>query len=279
MIVKCESTQRGRGFTLIELLVVIAIIALLVAILVPTMRRVRNQGRAVVCQSNLRQWGTFIAASVNDNAGCFRDPYNPETYKSGWGLWEMSRGQVPEGMFCCPVAAKVDASVWTVSQMGGGTFLPWHKPTIAMQHQYADGSYGYSRHVGWKWNYGQDGGAYDNLLWPTVDVRGRDRIPALLDNGIEHVQYWDSSGPTPPECDALPTVHVREEEWKNTACINRHDGGINALFLDWSVRKVGLKELWTLKWHKEYVTTGQWTKAGGVELQDWPKWMRDFKDY
>jgi hypothetical protein len=54
---------------------------------------------------------------------------------------------------------------------------------------------------------------------------------------------------------------------------------VNGLFLDWSVRKVGLKELWTLKWNRQYDTTNVWTKAGGVQPDDWPEWMRNFKDY
>ena len=62
-------------------------------------------------------------------------------------------------------------------------------------------------------------------------------------------------------------------------CINRHDGGINSLFMDWSVRKVGLKELWMLKWHRNFDTKGPWTKAGGMKSEDWPEWMRQFKDY
>ena len=62
-------------------------------------------------------------------------------------------------------------------------------------------------------------------------------------------------------------------------CINRHDGYVNSLFMDWSVRKVGLKELWTLKWHRNFNTSNRWTRAGGVRPEDWPEWMRDFKDY
>ena len=54
---------------------------------------------------------------------------------------------------------------------------------------------------------------------------------------------------------------------------------VNSLFMDLSVRKVGLKELWTLKWHKQYNTNGPWTMAGGVQPEDWPQWMRGFKDY
>jgi len=62
-------------------------------------------------------------------------------------------------------------------------------------------------------------------------------------------------------------------------CINRHGGYVNSLFLDWSVRKVGLKELWTLKWSGDFDTAGRWTKAGGVKPEDWPRWMRKFRDY
>ena len=51
------------------------------------------------------------------------------------------------------------------------------------------------------------------------------------------------------------------------------------LFMDFSVRKVGLKELWTFQWHRLSDTAGPWTKAGGALPSDWPKWMRGFKDY
>ncbi len=61
--------------------------------------------------------------------------------------------------------------------------------------------------------------------------------------------------------------------------INRHNEYTNSLFLDWSVRKVGLKELWTLKWYEAFNTANQWTRAGGVKPEDWPEWMRSFRDY
>jgi hypothetical protein len=51
------------------------------------------------------------------------------------------------------------------------------------------------------------------------------------------------------------------------------------LFVDGSVRKVGLKELWTLRWHQAFSTDGPWTRVGGVQAENWPDWIRAFRDY
>ncbi|MHC4116718.1 MAG: prepilin-type N-terminal cleavage/methylation domain-containing protein [Planctomycetota bacterium] len=61
--------SKRKGFTLIELLVVIAIIAILMAILMPTLKRAKEQGRRAVCLSNLKQlqlaWSMY--ADENDD--------------------------------------------------------------------------------------------------------------------------------------------------------------------------------------------------------------------
>ena len=50
-----ETMGRARAFTLVELLMVIAVLALLLALLSPTLRRAVLQAQAGVCQSNLHQ--------------------------------------------------------------------------------------------------------------------------------------------------------------------------------------------------------------------------------
>lgn len=59
----------GGGFTLIEVLVVVAIIALLIAILLPSLSRARAQGRNSQCLSNLRQSGLACQMFAAGNNG------------------------------------------------------------------------------------------------------------------------------------------------------------------------------------------------------------------
>ena len=61
--------HKRRGFTLIELLVVIAIIALLMAILMPALQRVKKQARTVYCLNSLKQLGMAMTMYADDNGG------------------------------------------------------------------------------------------------------------------------------------------------------------------------------------------------------------------
>src|ERR1035441_9382316 len=65
-----------RAFTLIELLVVIAILAILMALLLPSLASAREKGYRTACLSNLRQMSIAIQAYASDNDG--KIPYGPK---------------------------------------------------------------------------------------------------------------------------------------------------------------------------------------------------------
>jgi prepilin-type N-terminal cleavage/methylation domain-containing protein/prepilin-type processing-associated H-X9-DG protein len=71
-----------RGFTLIEVLVVVAIIALLVAILLPSLARARMQAQGVVCKTNMKALVTALHVYVGANQRL------PGTADVWWTAWE-----------------------------------------------------------------------------------------------------------------------------------------------------------------------------------------------
>ncbi len=103
-------------------------------------------------------------------------------------------------------------------------------------------------------------------------LAGKANIPVMLDSSMPDGGPPSADEPPPPEVDYSYSIR-----WPS--CVRRHEGSVNGLFLDWSVRKVGLKELWKLKWFRDFNTNGRWTQAGGVKPEDWPLWMRGLKDY
>ena len=298
--------RRRKAFTLIELLVVIAIIALLIAILLPSLQRARKQARAAACQANLRQWATTLALYADDHEGRFPgDTYSTIWMLTGRSFDVDSRGVQREGFsdeasqfhpirtkgMLCPMATRgggrtgfaasysdSDGVIFRFEVKYGGTFQAWEfvapPPPLRV-------SYGLN---GWLF----DPPPFDPRFVPPFNPFNPFETPRssytnifLLRNAAGMPLLFDCRKPdgtggynaAPPPYEEAP----RGNMWP--FCLNRHNGHVNCLFLDWSARKVGLKELWTLKWNPEFDTANPWTKAGGVRPEDWPEWMRRFKDY
>ncbi len=286
------SIINSHGFTLIELLVVIAVIAVLMAVLLPALGRVRKQARAVICRSNLRQWGQILATYTAENDG--RLGRNGSSYTLTAAAW-FFRGDTPfeeadlasrslslsidtEGIRCCPIAAR--------DVMGEGTCTLGRDDAVIVQWRDAftttqawelvypsptiRGSYGFNTWLlgGYKrWSHG----VYPQNVNVT-GVKGQGDIPLLLDAMRPNSNPLSSDSPPEEEDGGRLNQMAR-------FCVNRHTGYINGLFLDWSVRRIGLKELWTLQWYQGYDTNGRWTLAGDVQPEAWPEWMRGFRDY
>lgn len=268
--------KKPKGFTLIELLVVIAIIALLMSILMPALQRVRQQARTVACMANLKQWGLWFSMYAEENNGRFMQGFTIDRQRAVQVL--APDHKCDEKVLCCPNATKPWFDENLKSTGLEGTFLgstsAWGYVELSGLPKPIKGSYGINAYC----NDPPQGKEPHNRpaadFWRGPNVSGAGYVPLWMDamryNGVP------LQSDTPPPYDGA--------QWNDNAqmgryCMNRHQGFAACLFLDFSARKVGLKEIWTLKWHKNYNQAGPYTLVGGVQPSDWPEWLRPFKEY
>lgn len=276
-----------RGFTLIELLVVIAIIALLMSILMPSLALVKKQAQSVACMSRLKSWGLLFKLYTDDNRGYFNEGWgyagHPQNAgKPGeYGLWMNALRPYyrDEKMRLCPTATRV-----VENNADWGTFKAWYRE---LPNRYPAAGEGVTKNFigsysinNWTNYMVSDRGARKKeWFWKnTANIPKASEVPLFGDN------TWHDAWPL--DTDA-PVLMPFDYGWgdkgtsgeMNQFCIDRHNGWTNLAFVDWSVRHVGLKELWTLRWHRAFRIDGHYTRAGGMVPSDWPAWLRKYKDY
>ena len=276
---RVQTLTKKRAFTLIELLVVIAIIAVLMSILLPAMARVREQARKVGCRANLRQWNIIAATYTEDNSGKFWSGESPLGFWWPWYLDDRLKDWKANKIWLCPTATKPMTDERGVTAQTLNIFSAYgiyreshggHGPgPNGISGSYAIN--GYVLTIPTTGTFAGGRPAQDG--WRTPNVAGAANVPLFVDAIRFDLWPLDTDGPS----------SVEYAPWSNNTmarcCINRHVGFVSCSFLDFSVRDIGLKELWTLKWHKSFNTSGPFTKAGGMQPADWPHWMRRFKDY
>lgn len=278
--------RKYPGFTLIELLVVIAIIALLMGIIMPTLSKVRAIAKQVICQSNLRHWGVIFKMYIDDNDNKFYQSwYGGSGLDHRWIKCAEPYYQNPKICFCpmAKIARDVDGmSTGTpgIASMGGRTTTEaWGKFGVAATetrpgHAGMSGSYGINDWVGDTATAPTISRGEKSDYWSRASMKGAHRVPLFLD--CVWLGGFPEDNNPPPTSEEGPFFGGGSNGEMGRYCINRHGGAINAVFVDFTTRKVVLKELWGLKWHRNFDTTNMRTRNG---YAGWPDWMKSFKDF
>ncbi|MBM4027760.1 MAG: type II secretion system protein [Planctomycetes bacterium] len=245
-----------RAFTLIELLVVIAIIAILMAVLMPTLGAVRKHARGSACQSNLRQ----MCLAMNLYALDHDDRTMPFTHQMGRYWFHQ----------LAPYLSAKDYKNNPQEHIKGVMEVAFC-PMTKRQQRSGDSYYG-TAELTWKFLGGE--GSYGLNLWlqPNDPIYRKD-LPGQKENFFE--KYSDAGGSVPVLGDSVwvgawpyrddqapgdltgtkgyPNYPHGQGYFMGRFCIDRHRMAINLGFVDTHAERVPLKELWAQKWHRGFV--------------------------
>lgn len=264
----------GQGFTLIELLVVIAIVAVLLAILMPGLRKAKETSQTIACQSNLKQWNLLVGFFLTDNKGIFPDAdyHNDGTGNDVHGQWWIQPlkpyNENPDILVCGK--AKVHPS----DVPGAKEFHPTkHTECWGSRDQAPTptaGKWTWASYAPNAWIMDPKDGTWGSagildFFWGRLhNVTAPYQVPLFLDS--RWVDVWP-----------LDTDVPKTEEWGSGGIgymtqitLTRHGKSTNIVFMDGSSRRVDIKDLWGLKWHQKFKTGNAYTKDDAP----WPGWMQ-----
>lgn len=272
--------KKLKGFTLIELLVVISIIAILLSVMLPALRIAKQRARGIICRSNLKQWGVIwqIYASENNDKFPTRIPGSGNT-RGDWivplrDVWD-TYGDIVR----CPSASKyID---YGVGQPHGSYKSTYLIGMVDASGKSEDCSYGMNV---WVYSGPPDITGYPmKNYWQSLTVSGysTSKIPIFMDSmwrgGLPDYQNGDAI--TMPNSES-ETNGFHEFTWKGGIrqfAMPRHGGtsnaGTNVLVFDLSANHVNIKDMWKLKWHRNFNSAGYEAVTG----QRFPDWMSRYK--
>ncbi|MFQ6035047.1 MAG: prepilin-type N-terminal cleavage/methylation domain-containing protein [Sedimentisphaerales bacterium] len=269
--------DKRRGFTLIELLVVIAIVAILMAIIMPTLNRAREQGKRAACLSNLKQLQLAWSVYADDND---EKIVNGEAYNGGDGQAPVPTGGRHKGERWWTGDDVGD--FWTginlplnlqLEAIRAGALFPYCKneklyrcPTGVRgemrTYSIVDSINGLRRSGTYKGNVGVRVG--QTVLW--IKKRTEIRVPGPA----YRIVFLDEGRITP---DSYATHYVNERWWDPPFV--RHGDGTNVSFVD------GHADYWKYRGQKT-IETGKLAAVPGRTASDLhqmvPETEEDFQD-
>ncbi|MCD6393689.1 MAG: type II secretion system protein [Planctomycetes bacterium] len=255
--------KKAKGFTLIELLVVIAIIAMLLAILVPGLKRAKEYAKNIVCRTNCRSLALATNLYADENDQKFF------AYMSGLYINQLSPyiDDCDKVRFCPSTIihkANPNSGYWGNSREA----WRWVNGTTEPEN----GSYGLS---GWCYSYPSPlnwVGIAESTRYPWP-IYGSIKMPAMVPVFFDcaWVDAW------PKHTDIIPAAldlddpgggsdgpvnnHIRR------LMLRRHHGITNIAFADGHTEPVELKHLWNLKWSREFEPQGiEQTRFDGTPI-------------
>jgi prepilin-type N-terminal cleavage/methylation domain-containing protein len=262
------SRRRADGFTLIELLVVIAVIALLLSVILPSLKKAKDHVKKVICVSNLKQQHLTWEMYAQDNDGKYvPGAFDGDTEATTWvTVLAPYYGEMLDSLICPSTDKDRD---WQNSVFEHNAVWRFYKPlNYNGQDITIYGSYGLNSWIGCpKSDIGPEN--EKKIYRKKSRVKSPSQVPHLLDAFIWQQLVEPQYGPW-----------VETEDWPNDGLGNgemasftlkRHGGKTTGcLFIDGSAVQVELKKLWTYRWYRGFDTSGDWTR----EDAEWPDWMK-----
>lgn len=205
--------RKQRGFTLIELLVVIAIIALLLSIILPSLRLAKEAGQRVVCTSNLKSLCSSWLLYAEENKGLVVSATVQEPSNGSVGWVGDTKGTLP-------VAQQIEGIKKGKLFAYGQNPDVYHCPTAAPNQRRS-----YSLSSQWHNNYEHSprntyhfGQTAKQMMHKTSEVKNPAGRFTIVDNiALDGDGYW--------------AVHYVEAKWWNIPNW-RHNGGTANAYVD-----------------------------------------------